>query len=180
MITVMLSLTITMNNALYETSNRANTKAYVTVVDSIMYTDINVAGNNVVPGNSYWISINGVSQWVTPDAVFWTANSHDCEFFADINNGGIPELVEYYAFKDATTGLYTLTRTVNDWKSPNPPVIGKNFTSVKFTYYDWNGAVTTDRFSVASVRIQVTVQIPGATSGFTTAFGDFKVFPANL
>jgi hypothetical protein len=189
MISVMLGISVQMNDALYKTTNRANTRAYLGTVDTVMYCDLNSAGYNTVVGTKYWMVLNNVGQWVTPDAVFWTASPTDCEIFADINNDGTPEVVEYYAVKNATTGLYTMTRTVNDWKSGNYPVIGQNFTNVKFTYYDVTGVVTTTRSAIASVRIQLSVPIPGDsiklkptdTSYVSVKSSvDFRVFPANL
>lgn len=191
MIAVMLGISVNMHEALYKTSTRANTRAYLATIDTVMYADISSAGYNTVVGTKYRLVLNNVAQDVTPDAVFWTADSLDCEIFADINNDGTPEVVEYWAQKIAGSKpvRYKMTRTVNNWTLPNPPVIGTNFTHVRFTYYDAAGAVTTTRSAMTSVRIQLAVLIPGdsirssPTSNTwlpATTTMDFRVFPANL
>ena len=193
MISLMLGISMEMNDALYKSTNRAHTRAYLATVDTVMFSDLNSAGYcknySTVVGTQFWMVLNNLGQYVTPDAVFWTASPTDCEFFADINNDGTPEVVEYYAVKNTTTGLYKMTRTVNDWKSGNYPVIGENFTNVNFTYYDVTGAVTTTRSAMASVRIQLTVPIPGdsmkvhptdTTYVKVMSTTDFRIFPANL
>jgi hypothetical protein len=41
MVTVMLGLTVTMNNALYETTQQTNAASTVATVGEIIYTDLN-------------------------------------------------------------------------------------------------------------------------------------------
>jgi hypothetical protein len=136
MIAVMLGLSVKMNDALYKTTSRANTRSYLATLDTVMYSDLSRAnyckGYSTVVGTKYWIVLNNVGQWVTPDAAFWTADSNDCEIFADINNDGTPEVVEYWAQKvpGSNPVRYKMTRTENNWTLPNAPVIGTDFTRV--------------------------------------------------
>jgi hypothetical protein len=198
MIAVMLGLSVNMNDALYKTTLRANTRSYLATLDTVMYSDLSRAnyckGYSTVVGTKYWIVLNNVGQWVTPDAAFWTADSNDCEIFADINNDGTPEVVEYWAQKvpGSNPVRYKMTRTENNWTLPNAPVIGTDFTRVKFTYYDSTGTQTTTRSRIKSVRIQLAVLIPGdsiklkpadptdTTYVKATSIVDFRIFPANL
>jgi hypothetical protein len=164
MITVMLGLSVTMNDALYKTAQRSNTNTALASTAEVIYTDLNMAGYNVA--------------WY--DDAFLTADSTDLCFSGDLNNGGIPEEIHYKAEYNATTKLYELYRAVNNENSGQPLYLGKNFKSVEFQYYDYLGVRTIYPWEVTSVRIKLAQEIPGATSGFTTALNDFKVFPANL
>jgi hypothetical protein len=164
MITVMLGLSVTMNDALYKTAQRANTNAAMASTADVIYTDLNMAGYNVA--------------WY--DDAFLITNPTDLEFQGDLNNGGTPEDIHYKAEYNATTKYYELYRTVNNENSGQRLYLGKKFKSVEFQYYDYLGVRTIYPWEVTSVRIKLSQDIPGATSGFTTAINDFKVFPANL
>jgi len=165
MITVMLGISVTMNDALYKTAQHANTNAALASTADIVYRDLNMAGYNI-SGYFYY--------------AFGTTTSNDMTFYGDLNGGGVPETIRYYTSLDASTGLYKLYRSVNRENSGTPLLLGKDFTSVKFQYYKYNGVLTTNYWEVASVRIKLEQQIPAATSGFTTALNDFRVYPANL
>ncbi|MBF8296621.1 MAG: hypothetical protein HW389_3166 [Bacteroidetes bacterium] len=162
MITVMLGLSVKMNDALYKTTQQVNANAALASNADVIYTDMNMAGYN------------------SSSPFFATALSTDVQFYGDLNNGGIPETIRYYTSFNASTGLYKLYRTVNNENQGNPLLLGDNFKSVIFQYYDYRGILTTDRFSVMSIRIKLVAQIPGATEGFTTVTNDFTVYPANL
>lgn len=162
MITVMLGLSVTMNDALYKTTQQANTKAILASTADVVYTDVNMAGYNASA------------------PFFSTAASNNMQFYGDLNNGGIPETIRYYTTLDASTGLYKLYRYVNNENGGSPFLLGSNFTSVTFQYYNYLGVLTTDPSQVISVRIKLVAKIPGVTEGFTTASNDFMVYPANI
>lgn len=164
MITVMLGISVTMNDALYKTAQRSNTNAALASTAEVIYTDLNMAGHNV-PWYEY---------------TFQTTKTRELYFMGDLNNGGTAEYIYYKADSNTTTHLFELYRTVNNENGGARLYLGKNFKSVKFEYYDYDGFQTTYYWDVASVRIKLEQEIPGASSGFTTALNDFKVFPANL
>lgn len=159
MFTVMLGLTVTMNNALYESTQQANTKAYVATVADIIYKDLNLAGNNVT------------------GTAFTIANSSQLRFSGDLDNQGPIETVWYYTVLDPTTGFYKVYRQID---SETPLLIGQNFKSISFQYYDVKGVPSTDMDKIRAVRVKVEAQVEGVTQGMTTAVNDFKVYPANL
>lgn len=165
MITVMLGISVTMNDALYKTTQQSNTNAALAATAEVIYKDLNLAGYNL---NGYF------------SFPFGTTALSDLQFYGDLNNGGIPETIRYYTSYDGTTGLYSLYRCVDRENGGTPLSLGKNFKSVRFQYYTDKGVLTTDYRKAASVRIRLEQQIPGATSGYTTALNDFKVYPANL
>lgn len=162
MVTVMLGLSITLNDAVYEASRQANTKAALASVSDIIYTDVSMAGHEA-----------------TPSTTFATVSSNDMKFYGDLGTDKVLETIRYTASLDASTGLYKLYRTVNNENSGNPFWIG-NFKSVKFSYYNIDGVPTADPHSVMAVRITLVVDVPGATSGFTTATDDFLIYPESL
>jgi hypothetical protein len=162
MVTVMLGLSITLNDAVYEASKQANTKAALASVADIVYTDVNMAGFRA-----------------TPSTTFDVVSSNDMRFYGDINDDTVLETIRYTSSLDASTGLYKLYRTVNNENGGNPYLIG-DFKSVTFNYYDAGKVPTTNPSSVASVRITLVVNVTGATTGWTTATNDFLVYPANL
>ena len=162
MITMMLGISVTMNDTLYKTTQQANANAALAVASEAIYTDLNLAGYNV---SGY--------------AFAWS-NSGDMQFYGDLNNGGLAETIRYYSSYDASTGLYKLYRYVNNENGGVAALLGKNFKSVTFQYYNYLGVLTTNYWEVASVRIKLVAAIPGATTGFTTVLNDFLVYPANL
>ena len=167
MITMMLGISVTMNDALYKTTQKANTDKTLAKVANTILTDLNMAGNNVTsPTNVFQPG------YVSPT---------DMKFYGDLDNSGLYETIRYQATYNSTTKLYSLYRSVNRENSGIPLLLGKNFTSVKFTYFNYLGVPTTNYLEVMSVRVTLVTTIPGATAGgFTTAMNDFLVYPANL
>jgi hypothetical protein len=156
MVTVMLGLTVTMNNALYETTQRTNAAATVATVGEIIYTDLNQAA---------------------PSA-FTTSNA-DMMVFKAYKDSTMTQILTltYDATEiDAETGLHLLYR--ND--GSGRVCIAKNLVSAKFEYSDSDGQMTSSPASVDAIRIKLVAQISGVTQGFTTTLNDFKVFPPNL
>jgi hypothetical protein len=162
MVAIMLTMTVAMNDALYQSAQQAAVKANVAVAAETMTQDINMAGLNVI-GNA-----------------FDTVDSTNLKFYGDLNGLGSPETVRYYTTYNSTTKLYSLYRYVNRENNGVPLLMGNNFTSVTFLYYDYNGVSTSTAANVYSVRVKLVAQIPGVTQGFTTALNDFRVYPANL
>ena len=171
LIIVMLTLTVNMNNTLYQSNQQAYAKKLITAVDSIMYSDVNEAGYNV----------SGVT--------FQTATSLDMQFLGDLNGGGVPETVRYYAVWDSTTRLYTLYRYVNNENSGIPTKMGNTFSTVSFRYYDKNGNTTSTLASIVAVRVNLVSRYV-LTNAFATTKGqtkdtmyvstDFRIQPVNL
>lgn len=155
MVTVMLGLTVTMNNALYETTQQTNAAATIATVGEIIYTDLN---QTVASG-------------------FTTSNPDRMVFTADTSMGaGNQATITYYTTLDGTTGLYKLYRQVGSYGM----CISKDLVSVSFQYMDSDGHATTTPGSVDAIRVKVVAQVSGVTQGFSTTLNDFKVFPANL
>jgi hypothetical protein len=155
MVTVMLGLTVTMNNALYETTQRTNAAATVATVGSIVYTDLN--------------------QTVTSG--FSTANPSSMIFQADTSMGaGRLATISYFTVRDGSTGLYSLYRQVGY----SSVCISQNLISVSFQYYDSSGSVTTNASNVDAIRVKFVAQVNGVSEGLSTTLNDFKAFPPNL
>ena len=165
MITVMLGLSVTMNDALYKTTQQANTSAALASVAEIMYTDVNLAGYNTYHVYSY---------------AFEAISSTYMRFHGDLNNGGYPETIRYKATLDVATGLYKLERRVDNEAGDTYFTIGDGFKSVTFQYYDYQGVLTSNYWEVVSVRIKLEKPIAGVTEGFTIATNDFRVYPSNI
>ena len=156
MVTVMLGLTVTMNNALYETTQQTNAAATVATVGEIIYTDLNQ----------------------TKASGFTISNPDKMVFVADTSmGGGQLATITYDATQiDAETGLHLLYRNVGS----SSVCIAKNLVSAKFEYADSDGATTNTPGNVDAIRVKLVAQVSGVTQGFSTTLNDFKVFPPNL
>jgi methionine aminopeptidase len=155
MVTVMLGLTVTMNNALFETTQQTNAAATVSTVGEIMYTDLNQ----------------------TVASQFLTSDPGKMVFKADTSMGGGQIVkITYSTTFDGTTKLYTLTRKVGSQTT----TISNNLVSVQFQYVDTDGHSTTTAGEVDGIRVKLVAQVSGVTQGFSTTLNDFKVFPPNL
>jgi hypothetical protein len=174
LIVIMLTMTVNLNNVLYQSTQKANTKSLVGVVDSVIYADLNNAG----------YARSGVT--FDPKNTFYTITSSAVSFYADIISGSGMELVKYYTTYSSSTGLYTLYRQVN---SGTALKLGNNFSNVTFKFYDAAGAETADKLSVKQVRaiVQVRYVLQNAyvnTTGLSNdtcyVSSDFRVVPPNL
>jgi len=155
MMTVMLGLTVTMNNALYESTQQTNAAATVATVGEIMYTDLNQA---VASG-------------------FWVANPSWMVFQADTSMGaGRLATVTYFVTDDATTGLHSLYRKIGT----RSVCLGKNLVSVNFQYLDPNGHSTWQASAVNSIRVKLVAEVSGVSQGSSTTMNDFRAYPPNL
>ena len=159
MIAVMLGLTVTLNDALYQSSQQAGNNGNVAVIDSIIYADVNDAGYNVSPVSS----------------TFQIAESTDLKFYADINGGGIPETVRYTITKQ-NDGTYNLYRNVNNVNNGVDFLLG-NLTSASFAYYDAkSNLLPLPILDLTEIR-QVGVTLVGSVVADTSRY---KIYPANL
>jgi hypothetical protein len=160
MVIVMLTLTVNLNDALYQRTKYANTKAHVGIVSDMMYDDLTQAGYNH-----------------TGPHIFCFAYAQDFRFHGDIDNNGTSETVRYYVAFNSGTGCWSLYRSVN---SGTALEVGKRFASISFQYYDSKNKITADPSLINGVRINLVENVEGATAGFTTATRDFKIYPSNL
>ena len=156
MVTVMLGLTVTMNNALFETTQQTNAAATVATVGEIIYTDLNR----------------------TQASGFTTSDSTKMVFkaYTDTSMSQVATIT-YDAVLDASTGLFNLTRKVGS----NSVLISQNLVSVNFRYFNTDGNLLPyNTGSVDAIRVRLVAQVSGVTQGFSTTLNDFKVFPPNL
>jgi hypothetical protein len=161
MVAIMLTMTVAMNDALYQSAQQAVVKANLAVAAETMTQDISMGGLNV-SGNT-----------------FNTVQYNNLMFYGDLNGLGVSETIRYYTTYDATTKLYSLYRYVDRENNGIPLLMGTSFTSVTFSYYNYNGVVDSTASNVYWVRVKLVAQIPGVTKGLQTVLNDFKVCPAN-
>jgi hypothetical protein len=149
LIAIMLSLIVNMNSVVYQSNQRSAAKRFIATADSVIYSDLNEAGQ-------------GVS-----GTTFVTATSNEMQFYGDINNysgsGGLVETIRYYtvAVPPANLGnatTYKLYRYVNNENGGAALLLGSNFVTVKFTYYDKTGAVTATLANIVAVRVKLVSQ----------------------
>jgi len=155
MVTVMIGLTVTMNNALFETTQRTNAAATLATVGEIIYADLN---QSVASG-------------------FLTSNPDRMVFNADTSMGaGKLATITYYTALDGTTGLYKLYRQVD----ASSMCISQTLVSADFQYYNAQNHAIWTPGSVNAIRVNLVAQVSGVTQGFTTTLNDFQVSPPNL
>jgi hypothetical protein len=160
MVAVALTLTVTMNNALYQKSQLNFAKGQVETVGDAIYADLVQANYN----NSH-------------GGVFSNAYDQDIQFYGDIDNNGVTDQVRYYGVYDGGTGYWSLYRTLNGGV---PLLMGKRFSSLTFQYYDAKGKITADLNRIKAVRVNLVENVEGATEGFTQVVKNFKIYPSNL
>jgi hypothetical protein len=166
LITIMLGLTVSMNDTLYQSTQAANAKGCFALLDSIIYCDVNEAGYNV------------------SGTVFQHSDSTDMQFLGDINGGGVPETIRYYTVVSVVSGdtLYNLYRYVNNVNDGVAILLGST-TKVNFSYYNDNGTVipyNTDLGSIKQVRITMVGVVGNVSGGQSTIRSEFKIYPPNL
>ena len=156
MVTVMLGLTVTMNNALYETTQQTNTRAIVQTVGDVFYEDLNLA----------------------VASAFTTAETNRMTFQADTSlGGGNTVLISYDASEiDPSTGLRKLYRQEGSARV----MVSRNLVSAQFSYFDVNGQPTSLPSNVNSIRVKLIAKVEGSSEGLSTSTSDFRVFPPNL
>jgi len=140
MIAVMLGLTMTLNDALYQSTQGANNNGYVATLDSIIYADVNEAGYGVA------------------GAAFTTADSTHLTFLADINGDAMPETIQYSMTQQSDL-TYNVYRKINSGTS----LLLGNVTSLTFHYYDLRGNSTSTLTNIKQVRVTL---VAGGSSDF--------------
>jgi len=158
MIAIMLGLTISLNDALYQSTSRANNLGQTAVIDSIIYADLNDAGYNVSPISS----------------TFQIAQSTSVQFLADINGGGIPETVRYTLTKQSDS-TYNVYRNVNNVNNGADLLVG-NVTSLGFNYYDSRDSLLNPVSDLTLVK-RVVVTLVGKELNDTS---QYRIVPPNL
>lgn len=177
-ILIILSLTVTLNSALYDKTAAANTKANLEVTANIMYQDIKQAGYRV--GSS----------------VFDTAKTRSVQFRADFNNNGSDDVIYYYGIYSLDTVWYNGAQAVVDttWKirrvinGGSAYSIAKNLRSFSFQYLDADGNYTSTLSAIKGMVIELNARIGSTAAGAvtsmvlsdTTATKEFRVYPVNL
>ena len=172
MIAVMLGLTVTMNNALYETTQQVNTKATVATVGNVVCTDLNNAGGKNIAAGQAFISASATGFKMRADT------SDDTSTYPVYT-------VEYTTSFNGADSLYTLSRRDNGGA---PLTVSKNLTSISFTYFhqkdDHTYVPIADPNSHLSdidrIRVKLVAKVAGVTQGFTTALNDISVNPPNI
>lgn len=160
MVAVALTLTVMMNNALYQKSQLNGAKGQVTVVGEAIYNDVLLAGYNVDRGH-----------------VFSHAYAQDFQFKGDIDTNGVTDQVRYYGVYNGGTGYWSLYRALN---SGAPLLMGKRFSSITFQYYDADGKITANPDMIRAVRVNLVKNVEGATEGFMQVVKNFKIYPSNV
>ncbi|MBI3586451.1 MAG: hypothetical protein HY088_04920 [Ignavibacteriales bacterium] len=177
-ILIILSMTVTLNSALYDKTAAANTRANLEISANIMYQDIKQAGYNV------------------SSPALDSAKARSVQFRADLDNKGGSDVIRYYGIYTIDTVWYNGAQAVVDttWKirrvinGGTEFSIAKNLRSFSFQYFDANGNYTTTLSSIKAMRIELNARI-GATAAGTvtsttlsnsTATKEFRVYPVNL
>ncbi|MCX6144609.1 MAG: hypothetical protein NTZ35_15480 [Ignavibacteriales bacterium] len=167
MVTVMLGLTVTMNNALYETTQRTNATATVAAVGEIMYTDLNEAvGTGFSTSNPYLMVFQAdTSDQSTP----WTITYDAMETYTRTQWDPV-------AHQNVDVVLHRLYRQSGSQRV----LISDNLQNVQFRYFDSDGQSPSSPGNVNSVRVTLVAKIEGVESGVTTTTIDFRTFPPSL
>ena len=161
MVAIMLTMTVTMNDALYQAAQQAVVKANLAATAEIMAQDINMAGLNV-SGSAFNIT-----------------RYNNLKFYGDLNGLGVAETISYYTIYNVTDSVYSLYRKVDQENSGIPVLMGTNFSRVRFSYYNYKGVLDSTASNVYWVRVKLAARILGDTLGLQTVLNDFKVCPAN-
>lgn len=140
MVVIVLSLNVTLNNAMYERSSRVVLKERATYIADQMRADIANLGN-------------GVESWYRPRL---DGDTTYLWFVGDMDNNGSYEDVVYYLDSDATQpGSYIMYRVVG---SGSPQEMGRSITSFGVTFYQLSGSVTSNSYYAKSFAVQFTMK----------------------
>jgi len=154
MVAVMLGLTVTMNNALYETTQQTNATATLSIVGDVVYNDLTLADS----------------------ASFTYADATRMDFKSD----SCMTPISYTVGNAATPGQLCLFRQA----SSQTVCMSENLQSIQFEYFDVNGSKlqtpVADPTKIDAIRVKLLAKIDGVSQGISTALNDFKVFPPNL
>jgi hypothetical protein len=173
MIAVMLGLTVTMNNALYETTQQVNTKATVVAVSDVVYQDLSRAtGGGFDAANGGTIGVTRMSFWVYADSTMTDSIKVTYDVGEVASATGLHKL---YRYENNGPGLLIASNLTGDPSGKFEP----------FAFFTSKGQRTTVPDSVDAVRVKLYATIhyddvESVQHGFKTALIDFKVFPPNL
>ncbi len=174
MIAIMLTLSVNLNNALFQNATVISDRDLVSIVDSVFYADINAAGYNAPS----WGSAD--FKWATTSSVY---------FWADVNNNGSADSIRYDVVYNSNTKKYRLYRTLNNGTGL---AVGNPIDSLSFSYYanGYDGKdslmlTPTQLKSIRAVGITLVVldTITDSKTGVKTPMpikSFFKVTPPNL
>ena len=174
MIAVMLGLTVTMNNALYETTQQVTTKATVAAVSDVIYQDLSRAtGGGFDAANGATIGVTRMSFWVFTDSTMTDSIKVTYDAGQIASATGLHKL---YRYENNGSGLLIASNlTVNNTGKFEP-----------FAFFSSKGVrvwVVPD--SVDAIRVTLYAKIhyddvENVEHPFKYALTDFKVFPPNI
>ncbi len=173
MIAVMLGLTVTMNNALYETTQQVNTKATVVAVSDVIYQDLSRAtGSGFDAAKGATIGVTRMSFWVFTDSTMTDSIKVTYDAGAEASTAGLHKL---YRYQNNGSGLLIASNLTGDTFGKFEP----------FAFFSSKGQRTTVSDSVDAVRVKLYAKIryddvESVDHGFKTVLADLKVFPPNL
>jgi hypothetical protein len=164
-ILILLRLTLSMQEVLYERTEKAALERNLTAVSSVLSYEVRQLGYNVA-GNP-----------------FVTVDSSRFSFRADVNNDGSADQIEYYLDPIYDAGWpgpdqYLLHRRVGmgtDWP------MARGVTRFRFWYYDSLGAETADTARIRSIMMVIRLQSGNFFNGrYPSASWQAHIFPQNL
>ena len=164
-ILVVIGLTITLRNALYQKTSRTTTSQVLANAASVMEKDMRLAGYN----SAAWPFIGGDSTQMT--------------FLADLNNVGNVDTVQYLLTRDPNdtdpdSQVRLLSRVVDGQTSTT---LAKGVMTLHFTYLDSVGASTLNLTNVQSIAVDLSLLDPyPPDSSYAIVRREFRVFPGNL
>jgi len=164
-ILILLRLTISMQDVLYERTERAVLDKHLMTISQVLSQDVNQIGYNV----------NG--------SPFVRIDSNHTVFYGDFDDNGTPEQVEYYTVPvsggDPDQPRYALHRKSGTWGTDVS--MTSQLSRLRFWYYDSLGAETADTARVRSMFILLQLQSSSFFNGrYPTASWQAQLFPQNL
>jgi len=147
-----LYLTINLQNALYEKTIYAAVKQKTVIPAEILTDDLRLAGYGPATSKSFPV-----------------AYQQSIEFYADINNDSVADLVHYYLgpVYAGTTNHYSLYREVSSINGGAPYELARDVDSIAFTYYGSTGAVISPALNVSGIK-SIKVYLSFESNGKTT------------
>ncbi len=164
---IMLSLNLSMHNALYQKTQRLMVKQNLTVPSQVFLSDLILAGYNA-----------------TPSTTMQTALPTEIQFLGDVDNNSVTETVRYYLSAAAGTvpEHRILYRSINGSVSE----VARDIDSLTFLYYDASGVVTGTLANIRSVYVQFSMVSGYALTNdveqqeYEKAFWERLIVPPNL
>ena len=152
-----LYLTINLQNALYEKTIYAAVKQKTVIPAQILTDDLRMAGYGPTTSKSFPV-----------------AYQQSIEFYADINNDSVADLVHYYLgpVYAGTTNHYSLYREVSCYNGGAPFELARDVDSLAFTYYGSTGTVISPALNVSgikSIHIRLSFESNGQTTDIMTS-----------